>query len=81
MTWTPSQPEGMTKSPIFPFQANKYIGEEKEAHPRTHTECPTQERHDPRQKTTTQMTNSEGDRGSKTIPSQNLTAENMTKAN
>jgi hypothetical protein len=29
----------------------------------------------------TETTMSEGDRGSNTIPSQNLTAENMTKAN
>jgi hypothetical protein len=65
----------MTKSPIFPFQVNKYTGEEKEAHPRTHTECPTQERHDLKQKTATQMTTSEGDHGSKTILSQKLTAE------
>ena len=86
MTWTSSRPEGMTKPPIFPFQENKYTsildGEGKEAHPRTHTECPTQERHDPKQKTMTETTMSEGDRGSKTtIPSQNLTAENITKAN
>ena len=71
----------MSKPPIFPFQATKYTEEEEEAHPMTHTECPTQERHDPKQKTTTQTTMSEGDRGSKSIPSQNPTAENMTKAN